>query len=155
MDDEIKISVSNPLDDDGFLRRECPTCEQEFKWFNHDEGDQNAQLVDHYYCPRCGEPAGLDRWWTPAQLEFAHRAAGPDLDRFVQDPVPELFSGAKGAQFKGGRDFSLEIPTPDPLIEPNDMVIVEPPCHTNEPLKVPEEATARIHCLVCGMAFAA
>lgn len=48
MDDEIKISVSIPLDDDGFLRRECPTCEQEFKWFNHDEGDQNAQLVDHY-----------------------------------------------------------------------------------------------------------
>jgi hypothetical protein len=34
MDDEISIPVAMPLDSDGFLRRECPTCQQQFKWFS-------------------------------------------------------------------------------------------------------------------------
>ena len=28
------------------------------------------------------------------------------------------------------------------------MVIVQPPCHPNEPLKVPEDATERVHCMI-------
>jgi hypothetical protein len=32
MSDEVQLSMSLPLDGDGFLRRECPTCEREFKW---------------------------------------------------------------------------------------------------------------------------
>jgi hypothetical protein len=63
--------------------------------------------------------------------------------------------GKKGITFKANPEFSLDIPTPEPLVEPDDMVIVEPPCHQNEPLKVPEEATSRIYCLICGSAFAA
>lgn len=155
MDDEIRISVAIPLDNDGFLRRECPTCEQEFKWFSHDEGDSAAEPVDQYFCPRCGEAGGLDQWWTPAQIEFAQGTAAPDLDQFVQDAIGDAFKGIKDVTFKPGRDFTLDIPTPEPLSEPNDMVIVEPPCHPNEPLKVPAEATGRIYCPVCGTPFTA
>ena len=36
---------------------------------------------------------------------------------------------------------------------PDDMVMVEPPCHPAEPLKVPEDATGSVHCLVCGTAL--
>ena len=46
MNDEIRVPVSLPLDSDGFLRRECPTCEREYKWFSHQEGDPNAEIVD-------------------------------------------------------------------------------------------------------------
>ena len=35
------------------------------------------------------------------------------------------------------------------------MIIVVPPCHPWEPVKVPGEAAARVHCLICAEAFAA
>ena len=155
MSDEVRISVSMPLDDDGFLRRECPTCEQEFKWFHHVEDDGDAEVVSQYFCPLCGEPSAPDTWWTPTQLEYAQRSAGPELDRLVQDSINDAFGGLKSLTYTPNSNFSLDIPTPDPLIEPNDMTIVEPPCHPNEPLKVPEPSLDRIYCLVCGEPFAA
>ena len=33
------------------------------------------------------------------------------------------------------------------------MIILAPPCHPWEPVKVSEEAIARIHCLICGAPF--
>lgn len=155
MNNEIRVPVSLPLDDDGFLRRECPTCELEFKWFSHSEGDPNAEVVEQYFCPLCGEPAGTDQWWTPAQLDYAHGVAGPAIDLMVQDSVRDAFRGAKGMTFNVNRSFSFDIATPDALSEPNDMVIVEPPCHPNEPLKVPEANASQVHCLVCGTTFTA
>lgn len=155
MDEEINIPVSLPLDQDGFLRRECPTCEQQFKWYAHEEGDFDAEIVNQHFCPMCGAPSGVDTWWTPAQLEFAQGAAGPVLDEAVQDLIADAFKGIKRMDFKPDRNFSLDIATPAPLTEPDDMVIVEPPCHPNEPVKVPDTATERVHCLVCGNPFAA
>lgn len=155
MADELSIPVSLPLDADGFLRRECPTCELEFKWFVHSDDDGDAEQVDQYFCPLCGSAAGLDSWWTPAQLEYARGAAGPELDRVVQDAMNDAFKGIKGISYKPNRDFTLGIESPDPLVEQDDMVIVEPPCHPNEPVKVPEHATKQVHCLVCGSEFVA
>jgi hypothetical protein len=154
MDEEIRIPVSLPLDSDGFLRRECPNCEREFKWFRHNEGDPNAEPVAQYFCPLCGEPSGLDSWWTPAQLEYGYGSAGGAIDQVVKDAMSDLFKGMKGFTYKPNSSFSLDIETPDSLVEPDDMVMVESPCHPNEPLKVPEDATDRVHCLVCGTAFA-
>lgn len=69
--------------------------------------------------------------------------------------VDDAFKGIKGLTYKPDRNFTLAIPTPEPLSEPDDMVIVEPPCHPNEPIKVPAEATQRVHCLICGSPFTA
>ena len=100
-------------------------------------------------------PTHVQTTWPPTpQLEFSQGIAGPAVDRAVQDLITDAFKGVKGISFEPNRNFSLEIPTPNPLTEPDDMVIVEPPCHPNEPLKVPEEATARLYCLVCGLHFA-
>ncbi|QRY42323.1 hypothetical protein JVX92_14900 (plasmid) [Microbacterium hominis] len=154
MNDEIRVSVSLPLDSDGFLRRECPTCEREFKWFNHDEGDHDAEPASQYFCPLCGEPAAMDQWWTPAQVEYGLSSSGPAIERAIQDAVSDAFKGVKGFTFERDSSFALDVGSPQPLLEPDDMVIVEPPCHPNEPLKVPEDATTRVHCLVCGTPFA-
>lgn len=150
----MEIPVSLPLDSDGFLRRECPTCEQQFKWFNHAEGSADAETVDQYFCPLCGVAAGVDSWWTPTQLAFMEQSVGPALDDLVKDAFGGIKS-SKHFQFMPNKNFSFEIPTPDPLTEPNDMLIVESPCHTNEPVKVPEAAASSLHCLVCGSTFAA
>jgi hypothetical protein len=34
------------------------------------------------------------------------------------------------------------------------MVIVASPCHSYEPVKLPEDHTGPLYCLVCGSAFA-
>jgi hypothetical protein len=155
MSDEIRIQVSLPLDDDGFLRRECPRCEREFKWFIHSDGDENAEFVDQYFCPLCGQSSGPESWWTPAQLEHAQRSAGPEIDRILGDGLDHAFRGVKGLSFTPDPNFSLEISTPEPMSERNDMAIVGPPCHPSEPIKVPEEALTQLYCLICGERFAA
>lgn len=154
MSDEIRLPVSVPLDDDGFLRRECPGCVQEFKWLIHSDGSRDAEVVHQYYCPLCGEPSGPESWWTPAQLEHAQRSAGPEIDRFVADALSDAFRGVRGLTYTPDPNFSLDLPSPEPLVEPNDMIIVEPPCHPNEPIKVPESSLTRLHCLICGEPFA-
>lgn len=156
MDDEIRINipVELPLDSDGFVRRECPTCEQEFKWFLHTESDPDVQGVSQYFCPLCGTPAGVDSWWTQAQIDYGCGSAGPEIDRAVTDAISHAFKGIQGMTFKPNAGFSLDMETPEPLHEPDDMVIVEPPCHPNEPVKVPEDATGHVHCLICGAEFA-
>jgi ribosomal protein S27E len=158
MSDEISVPVSLPLDSDGFLRRECPHCEQEFKWYSHGEGSAEAEDVDQYFCPRCGEPAGLDQWWTPAQLDYSRAIAMPAMDQMVNDLLDDALKPLRNSKFikvERTGQYSSDLATPDPLIEPDDMVIVEPPCHPHEPVKVPDAATSRVHCLICGAAFAA
>lgn len=140
----MEISVSLPLDVDGFLRRECPTCEQQFKWFDgRTEGVPDDYVYpDVHWCPLCGKSAVLDQWWTPAQLEYARdAAAGPMLDELVSELGPAF-------TVEGHSDV------PDPLVEPDDMVIIAGPCHPWEPVKVPDEASAPFFCLVCGEAYA-
>lgn len=151
MDDEILVPISVPLDSDGFLRRKCPTCENEFKWCPSDE----SASPDQYFCPLCGEPAPVDEWWTEAQQEYGLRAVGPAIDETLKDALDGAFSGIKGMEFEMNEDFSFDIPDPEPLSEPDDMVIVVPPCHPKEPLKVPEDLRPPIHCLICGASFAA
>lgn len=56
----------------------------------------------------------------------------------MQRLVADAFKGVKGMEFKPDQNFSLDTLTPEPLTEPEDMVIVEPPCHPNEPVKVPD-----------------
>ena len=156
MDDRIEVSIEMPLDEDGFLRRECPTCEQQFKWYAHEAGDPDAEPADQYFCPLCGAGSSVDDWNTPDQVEHALNAAGPTLDRYLQDSVADALKGIKGmAGFKPNRAFSLELPDPEPLSEPNDMTAVVPPCHPNEPVKVPDDSLGRVYCLICGQAFAA
>lgn len=68
----MDISIQLPLDADGFLRRECPNCEQEFKWHHGttDAAPTDFIYPDLYWCPRCGKSADHDSWWTTAQLEY-------------------------------------------------------------------------------------
>lgn len=150
----MNIPFRLPLDDDGFLRRECPSCEQEFKWFHHEAGDVDAEPVDHYYCPRCGAAAGPDAWWTPLQLKSAKAQAAPEIERTINDALGGLGRASRGLVHITS-SFEINAEDPGELDEPNDMVIIEPPCHPNEPVKVPEVALGRVYCLVCGEPFSA
>jgi hypothetical protein len=148
-------SVQLPLDDDGFLRRECPHCDQNFKWFHGPTAERPEGEADPpvYYCPRCGVSAAPDQWWTEEQLAFIQEYAAAPVLRELSDEVEKAFRGVKGLTFTRGQADEPEPPAA--LHEPNDMIILGPPCHPWEPVKVPEEATARVHCLICGEPFTA
>jgi hypothetical protein len=147
-------SIQLPLDADGFLRRECPHCLQQFKWHHGPTDDRPTGEVDPavYFCPLCGESAAPDQWWTQEQLDLAQQSVmGPAL-REISDELGNAFKGIKGMTYTPVR---LDEPGPPAALhEPNDMVIVAPPCHSWEPLKVPEDRVGRVHCLLCGAAFA-
>lgn len=87
MSDEISIPISLPLDEDGFLRRECPTCEREFKCLvSQDEDDARPAPPSGYHCPYCSVQAPPGSWWTKAQVEAAQALAyqevvGPELEK--------------------------------------------------------------------------
>lgn len=142
-----------PLDSDGFMRRECPNCEQQFKW-RLSQTDDPVEHVDQYYCPLCGQAAGVDSWWTREQVEHAQAVIRPEAMRQVQDMLSDAFRGNKNIRFKPSGHLA-DMPTPSALYEPDDMVILEPPCHTAEPVKVPEGAEAPFYCLICGEPYAA
>lgn len=151
----MSMSVPIPLDSEGFLRRECPHCEAEFKWHSGPANDEaeHADAAVTYYCPLCGEPAPPDHWWTTAQLDYMQGMATPMIMRQVQEQIGDALHGNKHMTYKAG-DQSDVPDTPSALTEPDDMRIVASPCHDYEPVKVPEDVDGPLHCLVCGRAFA-
>lgn len=154
----MDIPISLPLDHDGFLRRECPHCLQEFKW-HHGPANEEAELAENpetYHCPLCGEPAGSDSWWTQNQIEHIQQASLPAALQTIEDELGGLFRGVSNKHFSVKQTKSFSAPeAPMPLVEKDDMTIITSPCHAYEPVKVPETATSPFHCLVCGSRFAA
>src|SRR6201995_3900103 len=84
-EDEVSVGMSLPLDSDGFLRRECPTCEREFKWVNGSEdGEETEATADGgYFCPYCAIQAPPDAWLTKPQLALIENV----VSREVIDPA--------------------------------------------------------------------
>jgi hypothetical protein len=97
--DFVQIDLSFPLDDDGFLRRECPDCGREFKWLttsphegsafgddpshaNHDQPE-----VGSYHCPYCAVVAAADDWLTRGQARIVEQAV---MDRVVNPGLASL-----------------------------------------------------------------
>lgn len=146
-------SIEVPMDDDGFIRRECPNCEHEFKWHSGPTDDRPLGEIDPsvYFCPLCGESALTDQWWTQTQVEFQQQFIMSHLHEEVEHGLKDAFRGMKGWTYKPGRN---DEPTPASLTEPNDMLIIQPPCHPWEPLKIPNDHLGPVHCLICGQQFA-
>ncbi|WP_082698785.1 hypothetical protein [Mycobacterium sp. GA-2829] len=152
----MEISVEYPLDADGFLRRECPHCTGEFKWHHGPVESRPNDAVDppRYSCPLCGQTADHDQWFTQAQVQYQHDIVNFYATDVVNEELKKAFRGSKNIKFTPGRSTA---PTPEPLTEPDDMLIIESPCHPWEPVKLPHERvdSGPVYCLVCGEPFSA
>jgi DNA-directed RNA polymerase subunit RPC12/RpoP len=153
-DDEVELSMSLPLDSDNFLRRECPTCEREFKWLHNTADEPSTEQADAagYFCPYCGVQAPQDAWMTQAQADLAENLVA----REVMGPLLKEFGNTlKDVGRKSGGLFEarLDYRAPDefdPLTEVDDMQRVDFVCHPSEPVKVLDDWTRPVRCLVCG-----
>src|SRR5688572_19927248 len=108
----MEIPVPMPLDNDGFLRRECPNCMKQFKWHS---GPANAEAEHQpspsaYYCPFCGEPAGTDQWWTQQQLDYAEGVAMPHAIREAEEDMWRALRGMNSKNIKVTRTGHLDTP---------------------------------------------
>jgi hypothetical protein len=156
-DDEITMSLSIPLDDDGYLRRECPTCEREFKVLpdqSDDDVDDEARNADvdpeGYFCPYCAVQAATDAWHTTAQLEQAEAVV---LRQVMGPALKDFQRSIKGLNRSGLVRASVDYDLPDepePMAEDVSMRRVDFGCHPDEPLKVLEDWSRPVHCLICG-----
>ncbi len=66
MRDNIQVSVSIPLDEEGMLGRECLKCERYFKL-----KPGTGLPTSHCHCPYCEYEGKSNTFWTPVQLEYA------------------------------------------------------------------------------------
>ena len=148
----MKIRLDFPLDSDHFMRRECPSCATEFKWHHGPTEARPADASDppQFACPLCGARAKHDAWFTQDQLRYQQQM----VDFYAPDAVNAELKKMFGKNYKPGRSNA---PAPTPLFEPDDMIIIEPPCHPCEPVKVREERadSGPLFCLVCGESYSA
>jgi hypothetical protein len=153
-DDDVTLEMSMPLDSDGFLRRECPTCERELKWYYtpEEQGDAAPIADGGYFCPYCGVQAETNTWLTKPQAELAQnmvatQVLGPMLKKFGDD--------MKGIGRSSGGMISAEVrydapDEPEALTEIDDMTRVDFDCHPSEPVKVLDDWDKPVRCLICG-----
>lgn len=150
---DLEISVNFPLDSHGFLRRACPACSREFKWWSI-EGDATSSLPERYFCPYCGSSASPDEWFTPEQRTHIETVVFDEvLGPSLEDLTESLQQMSRSLGGLGGFTASVE-PTERrqaaPVFEPDDMKQIIFACHPNEPIKVKEPWGEAVHCLICG-----
>lgn len=156
---DVSIEINLPLDADGFLSRECPDCERQFKWkptSSNTDRSENAE-IESYYCPYCYRPASPNNWWTKEQFEYAKQIAFKQVLeselRNLQRRINQASNASSLIQMKASMS---ESPEPEPLEETIEgLMLVEFPCHLEEPLKVDEGWQSEIACLICGIRYPA
>ena len=146
------------MDSDGFLSRECPECEGRFKVKvaaaeeQQLPGEEAAAEADAMllYCPLCHQLVEGNKWWTPEQLEFAKEIIGAAVSSEFQRMLSETASRSGGLlEFKGSPAPAM----PSPPEEADGMVVVTPPCHEGDPLKIPGDWTRDVACHICGVRY--
>jgi len=175
----IEMSLSFPLDDDGFFRRECPLCYREFKVLmmedeltslaqegldsymleiQEEETDASEEETEpEFTCPYCGQQAPRDNWWTQEQLAYIGVVAQNIIAKMVNEqlvrPLKRMSrkhsSGLVSLQFRG-----KEMKQQEPWISPevNDMEIFDLPC-CHRKVKVDESWSSEVHCFFCGFPY--
>ena len=157
--DEISVPIELPLDDEGFIRRECPHCELQFKWFHRQtpgdaSRDDEPQEPVEYHCPYCAQSAQADAWWTREQIQHAQETAAAHV---LNPLLGQLKSDLERANDPGGmlhvEVHTDRVPEPEPITESDDVLRVDFPCHPDEPLKLDPLWTQDVACLICGKRY--
>lgn len=150
----MKIDLTLPLDGP-FLRRQCPSCQRQFKWHHGptDDRPNDAEDPPTYHCPYCGEPAETGSWWTDEQVEYAREIATAQTALALNQEFAQFSRHHRRGPFRVSVRPSAQA-LPAAPVEPADMAIVAPPCHPWEPFKVLDQWAEPLHCLVCGRRFA-
>jgi len=177
---DFKMSISLPLDKDGFLRRECPLCCREFKLLleekelgdlaqkgidsflleekeTENDSDDSDDQQKEYICPYCGQASSDNSWWTKEQLAYINIFAKNIMARIVNDhlvrPLKRKFSSSSSG-LVSMRFKGEEMEEQEPWISPetDDMDIFELPCCQRK-MKIEDSWKGKVYCFFCGFPF--
>ena len=159
----INLNVSFPVDNEGFLRRECPYCKRHFKIIV-ESGDEDISVDEasgediqseendesELYCPYCGQSADQSSFWTEDQVRYVKEVASqkvvkPMLENLAGD-MERISKKSDFLKFKVERTKAKR-----PVIAPeaDDMINVKPDCCSEE-MKIEEDWSEDVYCVGCG-----
>ena len=129
--DGFTAPISIPLDPEGYVGRECPSCHALFKMRN----DEYKALPDDLAltCPYCGEHREHGAFLSSAQRERAMAAASGLAQQMVHAKLNEMLSRSFGQRQSSSRGSLISIETrytpgsPPPIRELPDFVEDEAP----------------------------
>lgn len=140
--------VGVPLDEDGMLSRECPSCEVRFKISAAD--DDPIEAAEEFYCPSCGHRDDSSGFMTTEQQERVTQALHGMAEQYVHDALGDMFGKAFGGQRRSsppaGGGLSISVTT--------SFTPGSPPPVRSLPEIVEERAKRTIHCQRCGTRYA-
>lgn len=147
---DTNIEVNLPLDNDGFLSRECPFCKMRFKV--HKDDMDGEKLPAEMFCPYCGQSATKDEFWTSEQIKYFQDMA---MFKVVAPELDEIENSLKGLNSNSGL-FGLKVSidreeTTLPVApeEIEDMNLHKQIC-SNITIKVDKSWAKGFHCTTCG-----
>jgi len=174
---KIIKKIPLPLDEEGFLRRECPFCHKEFKILFEKQGlanllqksvdsfiaelkgkkanlSENSKSENEFICPYCGQRAPSNDWWTREQASYIHNIFKNIIAKAVNENLINSFKES----FQSFRSDAVsikfegkEMEQHEPRISPeiNDMKIFDLPCCQRK-IKIEENWHNKVYCFFCG-----
>lgn len=145
---DFSISLSIPLDDDGFIEMECDYCKNRFM-LHQDVFLDISNL--HFFCPICGLPNDINTFYCPEVLEAAYRKAQNFMNEIIQR---QLASTIKNFNKNGFISLSLDTPQRVPekdLYKPiNDYIIFHHHCCGVDVKALEFDVQIGLYCPICG-----
>ncbi|MFD5015361.1 hypothetical protein [Streptomyces chartreusis] len=105
--DEFKVDVSVPLDEDGYLGRQCPECSMSFRM----NGEDYKALPDdlELWCVYCGHHQEHSEFMTAQQRDRVMRAAGDLGMQIVSRALSDAFRDlSRGSSRRSGVSISYK-----------------------------------------------
>ncbi len=174
---EIEKTVSFPLDNDEFFRRECPLCHREFKVLleegeltnlaqkcvdsfmieqNEDKEDikQYEYQTGGFICPYCGQQSPAESYWTQEQIAYIGIIIENIVAKLTNEnlirPLQRTFRKSNSGMISiefRGKEMEQKEEWISP--EVNDMEIFDLPCCQRK-IKIEENRVDMIYCFFCG-----
>ena len=150
---EVELGqVELQSDPEGFISRQCPTCQRVFKLSVARLKADDASPVA--YCPYCRTP-NADDWYTDDQQAFLHAAIQRAAMQWVSGQFGEMLGDSQGSGMEvsqGEHELPPE-PAGPPAEETEGFTVVDVPCHPDDPFKITSETTGEVACPICGIPY--
>lgn len=100
--DDFNMQVNIPLDDDGYLDRECPNdaCVAPFKIFADDWTEKVRD--EEVFCPVCGHRGTSDQWLTKEQVEHCESSLMAEVMPMIDKDMKHMTRNVNRGIPRGG-----------------------------------------------------
>jgi len=172
------IRAHIPLDEEGFLRRQCPFCARQFKiippkdqlvdgsnkceysYMIEEEGSDETSAPYYeeqvMYCPYCGQSTQVEDWFTDEQRNYFKALLEQEaIEMINEDFIKPMKRRSRSALSKGSHFkmewHELKTKTVQMSPEKNDMRVFVLPC-CNQKIKINDNWQDTVCCVFCGFA---